>query len=113
MIPVGYIIYIWIYQNNNIAGLNKYNLINIFENNPFLMSCFWSIFFIIIGMTQLNKVYINSKCIYKIFTIRKKFWQDIILFTLECVDIYNKFDPDISFGKEKYNFHSKKYCLYF
>lgn len=94
-------------QHNDIPGLTKYNLINIIENNPCGMSFFWFIFFTFIGMAQIYKMYINSKSIYKSFTIRKLISTRNSLFSLECDEKYDKLDPVISFGENEINFTSK------
>lgn len=57
--------------------------------------------------TQIYKVYINSKYIYKSFTTRKIISARYNLFTLECDNIYNKFDHNICFEEEKINFPLK------
>ena len=88
------------FQNNIIDGLTSYNLINITKNNPCGMSFVWFIFFIFIGFAQLYKVYFNSKCIYKSFTIRKLISTRYSLNTIECDYKYSKFDPVISFEDE-------------
>ena len=62
---VGFDTYTSIFQNNILEGLTNYNLINITEDNPYGMSVFWYIFFVLIGMAQIYKIYINSKYVFK------------------------------------------------
>ena len=95
-------------QINDINGLNKYNLINITESNPCGMSCFWFIVFTFLGIVQLYKAYINSKCINIKFTIRKIISTRYSLTTEECNIKYKKFDPVFSSEKEKINFPSSE-----
>jgi hypothetical protein len=83
--------------NNIIDGLTSYNLINITDSNPCGMSVFWLIFFSLIGIAQIYKMYINSKCIYKSFTIRKIISSRFKLTTEECDIKYKKVDPVISY----------------
>ena len=52
-------------------------------------------------------MYINSKSIYKSFTIRKLISTRNSLFSLECDEKYDKLDPVISFGENEINFTSK------
>ena len=99
-----YDVYMDFFQNNIIEGLTSYNLINITENNPCGMSVFWYIFFSLIGIVQIYKIYINSKCIYKSFTIRKIISSRYSLTTEECDIKYKKVDPVISFEEEKIKF---------
>ena len=80
-----YDLYMDFFQNNIISGLTNYNLINITKDNPCGMSLF----------------YINSKCIYKSFTIRKLISSRYSLNTEECDNKYDKFDPVISFQDER------------
>jgi len=67
-----------------IDGLTSYNLINITDSNSCDMPVFWLIFFSLIGIDQIYKMYINSKCIYKSFTIRKIISSRYKLTTEEC-----------------------------
>ena len=83
--------------NNIVDGLTSYNLINITDSNPCGMSLFWLIFFSLIGIAQLYKMYINSKCIYKSFTIRKIISSRYKLTTEECDIKYKNVDPVISY----------------
>lgn len=83
--------------NNIVDGLTSYNLINITDSNPCGMSVFWLIFFSLIGIAQLYKMYINSKCIYKSFTIRKIISSRYKLTTEECDIKYKNVDPVISY----------------
>ena len=83
--------------NNIVDGLTSYNLINITDSNPCGMSVFWFIFFSLIGIAQLYKMYINSKCIYKSFTIRKIISSRYKLTTEECDIKYKNVDPVISY----------------
>ena len=65
------------------------------------MNLFWYIFFTFAGFVQIYKAYINSKCIYKSFTIRKLISSRYSLNTEECDNKYDKFDPVISFQDER------------
>ena len=105
---VGYDTYTDIYVNNIIEGLTSYNLINITENDPCGMSVFWYIFFTLCGIVQLYKIYVNSKCVYKSFTIRKLISSRYSLTTEECDLKYKKVDPIISFEEEKINFSTNE-----
>ena len=96
------------YQNNIINGLTSYNLINLTKNNPCGMSFVWFIFFTLIGFAQPYKVYINSKCLYKSFTIRKLISTRYSLDTIECDQKYSKFNPVISFQDETIQLSSNK-----
>jgi len=93
-------IYMDFMQKDIIEGLTTYNLINITENNPYGMSIFWYIFFLFIGFAQIYKIYINSKCIYKSFKLRKIISTRYDLSTEECDIKYKKFDPVIDFEDE-------------
>ena len=96
-----YDLYMDFFQNNIISGLTNYNLINITKDNPCGMSLFRYVFFTFAGFAQIYKAYINSKCIYKSFTIRKLISSRYSLNTEECDSKYNKFDPVISFQDER------------
>ena len=93
-------IYMDFMQKEIIEGLTTYNLINITENNPCGMSILWYIFFLFIGFAQIYKIYINSKCIYKSFKLRKIISTRYDLSTEECDIKYKKFDPVIDFEDE-------------
>ena len=93
---------------NDINGLNRYNFINITESNPCGMSCFWFIFFTLLGISQLYKAYINSKCINKIFTIKKIISTRYNLTTNECNIKYKKFDPTFPSEEAKTNIPSSE-----
>ena len=101
---VGYDTYTDIFVNNIIEGLTSYNLINITESNPCGMSVFWYVFFTLCGIVQLYKIYVNSKCVYKSFTIRKLISSRYSLTTEECDLKYKRVDPVISFEEGKVNF---------
>jgi hypothetical protein len=88
-------------QKDIIDGLTSYNLIKITENDPCGISVFWYIIFTLMGIVQLYKVYVNSKCTYKSFTIRKLISSRFSLTTEECDNKYKKFDPAISFADER------------
>lgn len=97
------------YQRNIINGLTTYNLINITQSKPCGMSYFWYIFFIFIGIAQLYKIYINSRCIYKSFTIRKLISSRYSLSTEECDIKYRKLDPAINFEDKNITFKSNEF----
>ena len=61
-------------------------------------------FFLLIGLVQLYKVYINSRCVYKTFTIKKLISTRYDLTNEESDNKYRKDDPVISFQGEKFNF---------
>ena len=101
---VGFDTYTDIFVYNIVEGLTSYNLINITDNNPCGMSVFWYIIFIFMGIVQLYKIYINSRCVYKSFTVRKLISSRYSLTTEESDKKYRKFNPSISFEEENYNF---------
>ena len=101
---VGFDTYTDIFVYNIVEGLTSYNLINITNNNPCGMSVFWYIIFIFMGIVQLYKIYINSRCVYKSFTVRKLISSRYSLTTEESDIKYRKFNPSISFEEENYNF---------
>jgi hypothetical protein len=101
---VGFDTYTDIFVYNIVEGLTSYNLINITDNNPCGMSIFWYIIFIFMGIVQLYKIYINSRCVYKSFTVRKLISSRYSLTTEESDIKYRKFNPSISFEEENYNF---------
>lgn len=101
---VGFDTYTDIFVYNIVEGLTSYNLINITDNNPCGMSVFWYIIFIFMGIVQLYKIYINSRCVYKSFTVRKLISSRYSLTTEESDIKYRKFNPSISFEEENYNF---------
>ena len=68
------------------------------------MSVFWYVFFTLCGIVQLYKIYVNSKCVYKSFTIRKLISSRYSLTTEECDLKYKRVDPVISFEEGKVNF---------
>ena len=94
---------------NTIDGLTSYNLINITDSNPCGMSAFWFIIFSLMGIVQLYKSYINSKCIYKSFTIRKIISSRYSLTTEECNIKYKRVDPCISFEDENINLQASEF----
>ena len=94
---------------NTIDGLTSYNLINITDSNPCGMSAFWFIIFSLMGIVQLYKSYINSKCIYKSFTIRKIISSRYSLTTEECNIKYKRVDPSISFEDENINLQASEF----
>ena len=100
---LGYDTYMDFYVNNIIEGLTNYNLINITDSNPCGMSVFWYVFFTICGIVQLYKIYVNSKCVYKSFTIRKLISSRYSLTTEECDYKYKRVDPAISFEDQNIN----------
>ncbi len=67
------------------------------------MSVFWYVFFTICGIVQLYKIYVNSKCVYKSFTIRKLISSRYSLTTEECDYKYKRVDPAISFEDQNIN----------
>ena len=93
--------YMDFFQHDIINGLTNYNLISITKDNPCGMSVFWYVIFIFLGIVQLYKAYINSKCIYKGFTLRKLISSRYSLNTPECDSKYEKFDPVISYEDER------------
>ena len=101
---VGFDTYTDIFVYNIVEGLTSYNLINITDNNPCGMSVFWYIIFIFMGIVQLYKIYINSRCVYKSFTVRKLISSRYSLTTEESDKKYRKFNPSISYEEENYNF---------
>ena len=101
---VGFDTYTDIFVYNIVEGLTSYNLINITDNNPCGMSVFWYIIFIFMGIVQLYKIYINSRCVYKSFTVRKLISSRYSLTTEDSDIKYRKFNPSISFEEENYNF---------
>ena len=101
---LGYDTYMDFYADHIIAGFIDYNLIHITKNNPCGMSLFWFFFFVLIGLAQLYKVYINSRCVYKTFTVKKLISTRYDLTNEENDNKYRKVDPVISFEGEKINF---------
>ena len=101
---LGYDTYMDFYADHIIAGFIDYNLIHITKNNPCGMSLFWFFFFVLIGLAQLYKVYINSRCVYKTFTVKKLISTRYDLTNEENDNKYRKVDPIISFEGEKINF---------
>ena len=101
--------YMDFFQINTIDGLTSYNLINITESNPCGMSVFWFILFSLMGIVQIYKSYINSKCIYKSFTIRKIISSRYSLTTEECNIKYKRLDPSISFEDENINLKTNEF----
>ena len=91
-----------------IDGFTEYNLINITENNPCGMSLFWYIFFVIIGVVQIYKSYVNSRCVYKSFTIRKIVSTRYSLTDEESEKKYRNVNPVISYEGEKIKFPSNE-----
>ena len=88
------------YRKDDIDGFTSYNLINITDKNPCGMSCFWFIFFTLIGIVQIYKSYIDSRCTHKSFTIKKIISTRYNLSTVECDIKYKNCDPVISYDKE-------------
>ena len=105
--------YINFFTEEEIDGFTSYNLINITENNPCGMSCFWFIFFTFLGIVQFYKSYIDSRCIHKSFTIKKLISTRYSLSTEECDIKYKNCDPVISFDEEKVQIPSNEFrCTY-
>ena len=101
------------YTEEEINGFNTYNLINITENNPCGMSCFWFIVFTFLGIVQFYKSYIDSRCIHKKFTIKKLISTRYNLSTEECDIKYKNCDPVISYDEEKVQIPSNEFrCTY-
>ena len=95
-----YDVYMDFYERTLIDGLTSYNLINLSDSNPCSISVFWYVVFIFLGIVQLYKSYINSKCIYKSFTIRKLISSRYSLTTEECNFKYRRVDPVISYEEK-------------
>ena len=98
---VGFDVFTSINVQNIIEGFESFNMINITGNNPCGINIFWFIIFNFMGIAQLYKIYINSKCLHKSFTIRKLISSRFNLKTEECGIKYKKFNPVISFDEEK------------
>ena len=105
---LGLDVYTSLFVNNIIDGFTDYNLINITQNNPCGMSLFWYIFFLLIGIVQIYKVYINSRCVYKSFTIRKIISTRYSLTNEESDNKYRNVDPVISYEGENITFSSNE-----
>lgn len=105
---LGLDVYTSLFVNNIIDGFTDYNLINITQNNPCGMSLFWYIFFLLIGIVQIYKVYINSRCVYKSFTIRKIISTRYSLTNEESDNKYRNVDPVISYEGENIKFSSNE-----
>ena len=105
---LGLDVYTSLFVNNIIDGFTDYNLINITQNNPCGMSLFWYIFFVIIGVVQIYKSYVNSRCVYKSFTIRKIVSTRYSLTDEESEKKYRNVNPVISYEGEKIKFPSNE-----
>lgn len=105
---LGFDTYTSISVEYHIDGFNEYNLINITENNPCGMSIFWYIFFVLLGVVQIYKSYVNSRCVYKSFTIRKIVSTRYSLTDEESEKKYSNVNPVISYEGEKINFPSNE-----
>ncbi len=104
----GFDVYTDLFVNETIDGFTDYNLINITQTNPCGISLFWYIFFLFSGIVQLYKVYINSRCIYKSFTIRKIISTRYSLTNEESDNKYRNVNPVISFEDENITFSSNE-----
>jgi len=101
---LGFDTYTDIFVNFSVDGFTEFNLINMSDSDPCGISIFWYIFFTFAGLVQLYKVYINSRCVYKSFTIRKLISTRYSLTNEESNIKYRNVDPIISFEGENINF---------
>ena len=105
---LGFDTYTDIFVNFSVDGFTEFNLINMSDSDPCGISIFWYIFFTFAGLVQLYKVYINSRCIYKSFTIRKIISTRYSLTNEESDNKYRNVNPVISFEDENITFSSNE-----
>ena len=92
-----------------INGLKHHYLLKINDNDPCSINIFWYIFFSILSLGQLYKIYFSTFCIFKKIKIRKIISTRYDLGEPEFGNNYEPFNPQISFGIQKISYEPNNY----
>ena len=79
------------------------------DKDPCTISTYWFIFFTLITLGQIYKIYFNTFCIHKKFTIRKLISTRYDLGNPEYGQKYEPMNPQISINNIKFGYEKNQY----
>ena len=98
-----------LYEEITIKGLNHHYLLRITDKDPCTINIYWYIFFTLITLGQIYKIYFSVFCIRKKFTIRKLISTRYDLGDPEYGQNYEPMNPQISINNLKFGYEPNKY----
>jgi len=101
--------YTQLYEEITVKGLKHHYLIRIMDKDPCTVNIYFYIFFCIITLGQIYKVYFSTFCIHKKFTIRKLISTRYDLGGPEFEHNYELMNPQISLNHLKIRYEPNNY----
>ena len=101
-------------ETKKIPGIEIYNLIQISSKELFMINLFWFSFFTILTFAEFYKLYVDSCCIYQIFTIKKLVSTRYGLNQPEYQESIPKLDlisQQYQYEEDYYNYKNENYDL--
>jgi len=98
-----------LYEEITIKGLNDHYLLRIMDKDPCTISTYWFMFFTLITLGQIYKIYFSTFCIHKKFTIRKLISTRYDLGDPVYGQKYEPMNPQISINNLKFGYEPNKY----
>ena len=92
-----------------VKGLKHHYLLKIMDKDPCTINIYWYIFFTLITLGQIYKIYFSTFCIHKKFTIRKLISTRYDLGDPEYGQNYEPMNPQISINNLKFGYEPNKY----
>jgi hypothetical protein len=92
-----------------VKGLKHHYLLKIMDKDPCTINIYWYIFFTLITLGQIYKIYFSIFCIHKKFTIRKLISTRYDLGNPEYGQNYEPMNPQISINNLKFGYEPNKY----
>ena len=92
-----------------VKGLKHHYLLKIMDKDPCTINIYWYIFFTLITLGQIYKIYFSTFCIHKKFTIRKLISTRYDLGNQEYGQNYEPMNPQISINNLKFGNEPNKY----
>jgi hypothetical protein len=92
-----------------VKGLKHHYLLKIMDKDPCTINIYWYIFFSLITLGQIYKIYFSTFCIHKKFTIRKLISTRYDLGDPEYGQNYEPMNPQISINNLKFGYEPNKY----
>lgn len=83
-----------------IDDIEKYYMIKLGNKDCFFANSFWFFIFTLLSFTEIYKLFLNYKCIYQTFTVRKLVSNRN---DLSKKDIYNIYNPQLNLINENYS----------
>ena len=92
-----------------VKGLKHHYLLKIMDKDPCTINIYWYIFFTLITLGQIYKIYFSTFCIHKKITIRKIISTRYDLGNPEYGQNYEPMNPQISINNLKFGYEPNKY----